>query len=90
MKRKLRGALLCAAVFAFADVHAEVTARSYIQDGLRANWDAIENAGYGLHDDTTNMWTDLKGYCDLTIVDNASSWTDDAFVPPPEELRRGG
>ena len=82
MKRKLRGALLCAAVFAFADVHAEVTARNYIQDGLVVHLDAIENAGYGLHVDTTNVWTDLKGRCDLTVIDANSSWTADSFVPP--------
>ena len=82
MKRKLRGALLCAAVFAFADVYAEVTARSYIQEGLVVHLDAIENAGYGLHDDTTNIWTDLKGRCDLAVINANSSWTADSFVPP--------
>ena len=61
---------------------AEVTALSYIQDGLISHWDGIENAGYGLHDGTTNVWTDLKGFCDLEIVDADSSWTADAFLPP--------
>lgn len=25
------------------------SARKYLQDGLVAHWDAIENAGYGVH-----------------------------------------
>ncbi|MBR4170323.1 MAG: hypothetical protein IKR48_01580 [Kiritimatiellae bacterium] len=28
----------------------DTTAQSYVQDGLIAQWDGIENAGYGLHD----------------------------------------
>ncbi|MBQ6915659.1 MAG: hypothetical protein IJQ65_08050, partial [Kiritimatiellae bacterium] len=82
MTKKLMMAVAAASALAFTDVHAAVTARSYIQDGLVVHLDAIENAGYGLHDDTTNIWTDLKGFCDLTIVDSNSSWTATSFVPP--------
>ena len=67
-------AAACVAVSPLASV-AEVTAKSYIQGGLISHWDAIENAGYGLHDDTTNVWTGLKGRCDLTIINANSSWT---------------
>jgi hypothetical protein len=36
------------------------TARDYVQTGLVAMWDGIENAGWGTHsDDTTVTWTDL-------------------------------
>ena len=31
---------------------ADVTAQSYVQSGLIAHWDGIENAGYGVHDAT--------------------------------------
>ena len=74
-------AAACAAAVPLASL-AEVTAKSYIQGGLVSHWDGIENAGYGLHDDTTNVWTDLKGFCDLEIVDADSSWTANAFLPP--------
>ena len=47
-------AAACVAVAPSASV-AEVTAKSYVQGGLVSHWDAIENAGYGLHDDTTNV-----------------------------------
>ena len=79
----LAAASACAcAVFFALDAIAVTTAKSYIQDGLVAHWDGIENAGYGLHDDMTNVWTDLKGFCDLAVVDSASTWANDAFVPP--------
>lgn len=35
------------------------SAASYIQDGLIAMWDAIENIGFGLHDDNATTWVDL-------------------------------
>ena len=40
-----------------------VTARDYIQDGLVAMWDGIENAGWGKHDENATNWVDLvSGY----------------------------
>ena len=35
------------------------TAADYVQDGLVAMWDGIENAGWGLHSDTISSWYDL-------------------------------
>lgn len=37
------------------------TARDYVQDGLVAMWDSIENAGYGIHSDSPQYWKDLTG-----------------------------
>ena len=37
-----------------------LSAASYIQDGLIAQWDGIENAGYGVHDVAAINWTELK------------------------------
>ena len=37
------------------------TARDYVQDGLIAMWDGIENVGYGQHDDNATSWADLTG-----------------------------
>jgi len=39
----------------------EVTARSYIQNGLVSQWDGIENIGYGIHDGLATTWIDLVG-----------------------------
>ena len=44
------------------------TAKDYVQDGLVAMWDGIENAGWGTHDDTTTTWKDLAGNRDLTYT----------------------
>ena len=43
------------------------TAKDYIQNGLIAHWDGIENAGYGIHDDNPSIWKDLVKNYDLTI-----------------------
>lgn len=74
-----------AAVLASAAVdsaYAEVSAKNYVQNGLVAHWDAIENAGFGQHDNAATAWKDLKGSHDLAVVDDAATWTGDSFVPP--------
>jgi hypothetical protein len=38
-----------------------LSAKDYVQDGLIAMWDGIENAGWGKHSDNPTMWTDLTG-----------------------------
>lgn len=35
------------------------TARDYVQDGLLAMWDGIENAGWGLHSESNEKWVEL-------------------------------
>lgn len=37
------------------------TAKDYVQDGLIAMWDGIENAGLGRHDTNATTWKDLIG-----------------------------
>lgn len=55
------------------------TAKDYVQSGLVAMWDGIENAGWGVHDANATVWTELVGLpfvsCNLpmrdhTILDN--------------------
>ena len=50
------------------------TSRNYVQDGLVAMWDGIENAGWGVHDTNATVWKDLVGNRDFTIVN--PSWRD--------------
>ena len=38
-----------------------LSAKDYVQDGLIAMWDGIENAGWGVHDANATMWKDLTG-----------------------------
>ena len=44
------------------------TAKNYVQDGLIAMWDGIENAGWGVHDAAATTWKDLIGNRDLTLA----------------------
>jgi hypothetical protein len=39
----------------------DYTAKDYIQDGLVAMWDGIENAGWGTNDKSVNYWKELIG-----------------------------
>lgn len=61
----------------------EATAADYVQDGLVCMWDAIENAGYGMHDDVATYWVNLvDGSIDQMQGKFASDyeWTSNAFV----------
>ena len=41
---------------------------SYVQRGLIAQWDGIDNAGTGTHDPNATVWKDLVGNLDLTLT----------------------
>ena len=54
------------------------TTRDYVQDGLIAMWDGIENAGLGVHDPSATVWKDLSGNgYDLSCF-NSYEWLDSA------------
>lgn len=56
----------------------DLTAASYIQDGLIAQWDGIENADYGIHDDSATLWLSLVGDAFLDIPSD-SAFVEDAL-----------
>ena len=61
------------------------TSASYVQNGLIAQWDGIDNQGTGTHDPTATTWKDLKGNLDLTLMGNGR-WMDSGkalFVDGP-------
>ena len=62
-------------------VNSILPASSYIQDGLIAMYDGIENAGAGQHSDSATTWKDLSGHgWDLTLAGvGSSSWQDDHY-----------
>ena len=61
------GAML-AATAPFAAVADEGKSTSdYVQDGLVAQWDGVENAGVGLHEDSPSAWVDIVGGLEITI-----------------------
>ena len=49
------------------------TSASYVQDGLIAQWDGIDNSGTGTHDPNATVWKDLAGHNDLTLT-NSAAW----------------
>ena len=55
------------------------TARDYVQDGLIAMWDGIENAGWGVHDSSATTWKDLVGGNDL-VLQNTAHFDENSLV----------
>lgn len=48
-----------------------ISAKSYIQDGLIAMWDGIENAGWGIHNPNATILKDLVGSYDINLPSSA-------------------
>ena len=71
----LSAALAAAPLTAAAD-GGGYTSASYVQDGLIAQWDGIDNAGMGSHNPLSAVWKDLKGSCDMTLLNNGESWVN--------------
>ena len=56
------------------------TARDYVQDGLIAMWDGIENAGWGVHDASATVWKDLVEGLILKREKGENVWNNDSAV----------
>lgn len=66
--------------FGNSRVRTIVTASAYVQDGLIAMWDGIENAGWGVHDPSAPVWKDLVGNLDLQgVISSDLYFTDNAL-----------
>ena len=61
-------------------MHHGLTARDYIQDGLIAMWDGIENAGWGVHDSNAAIWKELVNGWDLPMP-SGTVWNEDSVGP---------
>lgn len=61
-------------------VDTTVSAKSYIQDGLIAMYDGVENAGWGKHDANATTWKDLVGGNDFEATAILNEWTKDSAV----------
>lgn len=61
--------------------HLRFPALSYSLDGLLAMWDGLENTGFfAEHDSTTNVWKDLVGTRDLTLVSGNANFISNAVA----------
>lgn len=56
------------------------TARDYVQDGLIAMFDGIENAGWKTHDANATVWKDLSGNGNDVDVDLTQASWEDGFL----------
>lgn len=64
------------------------TAADYIQDGLIAIWDGIENAGWGVNDKSVNYWEELVGGTRVIKTSpGVREWsaTGDSMEVPPSD-----
>ena len=65
------------------------TAKDYVQDGLVAMWDGIENAGWGQHADNPDVFVDLLGNDSIGKYGNSVSsvyptwFSEDALCARP-------
>ena len=69
-------ALFMVAAGAARMAEAGYTSASYAQEGLIAQWDAIDNVGAGFHDPGAKVWKDLAGNYDLTLLPKGSWGAD--------------
>ncbi|MBR4614895.1 MAG: leucine-rich repeat protein, partial [Kiritimatiellae bacterium] len=56
------------------------TTACYVQDGLIAMWDGIENAGRGRHDPLVKAWKNLAGGPDAVPADGLAAWSDNSAL----------
>ena len=62
----------CAVVVGWAfTASADIPASAYVQSGLVAQYDGIENAGIGVHDPQATEWVDLKGGIGNATLDSS-------------------
>ena len=54
-------------------------AKAYVQSGLIAMWDGIENAGWGVHDGVEKKWTELVSGVRGSIAEDFWEWGDKSF-----------
>ena len=66
----------------------DLSAKSYIQDGLIAMWDGIENDGFGVHNPNATVWKDLIGTRHLGA--SQISFEDDCAVFNGNEIFESG
>ena len=73
--------LLVVAVCATLPLYGEgLNAFSYIQKGLAACYDGVENAGAGVHDPNATTWVDLTGHGNDGTVGSGITWAANGWV----------
>lgn len=75
MRTIIRVAIACATMAGAMTCAAAIASRSYVQRGLVAQYDGIDNAGAGTHDPSAMTWKNLAGDASLDgACDSKLSW----------------
>ena len=80
MRRVISFLIVAVAACATLPASAAVTSRSYVTRGLVASYDAIDNAGVGVHDNAATKWKDLTDNGFDGTVASTVQWTDNAWT----------
>ena len=67
-------------VYLRRQLSAEMSAKNYIQNGLVAMWDGIENIGWGQHSDSASAWVNLMGNSNYDFTLQNASWASDGLI----------
>ena len=67
VKKLVCGVISAAVALGAASAWAAGTS-AYVQDGLIACWDGIENAGVGVHNPSATVWKDLVGGYEFALT----------------------
>jgi hypothetical protein len=67
-------------VYLRRQLSAEMSAKNYIQNGLVAMWDGIENIGWKQHSDSASTWVNLMGNSNYDFTLLNASWASDGLI----------
>ena len=79
-KAAVRALAIAAAVGCAFTASADLSASAYVQDGLIAQWDGIENVDAGTHDATATVWSNLVSGTSYnwSLVSGKYEWEENA------------
>ena len=73
---------MCAVRIAVASTPLALPSTAYVQDGLAAQWDGIDNAGQGQHVTSLATWLDLVGEQEISFSGSVSVGSDNSINVP--------
>ena len=79
MRKEAYLAVIALAVTVAGSVYG-LTACSYVQKGLKASYDGIDNAGTGTHDPAVRTWKDLTGNGYDGTLASTVAWESNCWV----------
>jgi hypothetical protein len=72
--------MLASKQIAFGSGKRGLSAKDYVQDGLIAMWDGIENAGWGLHDSNPIGWHELIAGNNVESIESYMKYQGNGYL----------